>query len=193
MKSARWSGRNVGGDVMNHRWHLTKRPVFETLILGCVGEAVGFPQTWTQSKTFFKCLKTKKTYPNVPKWNHGCQWRKMVATFAKEGGNNTLSPIIVVQWKKMVGYLKGSDPLEIHNKFSHKTMSFFWEEGNNNHQVIQAVTCLFPGWRSLNPWKGHKSPSPKGHQQNCQATIFVQPKPWGTQPPTSDYGFGREQ
>ena len=80
---------------------MTKRPVFETLILGCVGEAVEFSTDLDLIKDFSKCFKTKKTYPKVPKMKiMAVSDTRWLATFAKEGGNNTLSPIIMVQWKK---------------------------------------------------------------------------------------------
>ena len=34
------------------------------------------------------------------------------------------------------------------------------------------VIFLSPGWRSLNLWKGHGSPSQIGHQQNCQVNTY---------------------
>ena len=162
------------GGVMNHCWHLTKRPVLKPLFLGVLGRQLGFHRLGLNQRLFQMFKDEKKHIPTSQNEIMAVSDARWWQLLQRKEGTILFFPIIMVQWKKWLDIWKvarssgDTPPINVHEK----PVFFLGEGGNNIHQVIQAVTCLFCGWRSLNPWKGHTSPSQKGQLWIYSYTIL---------------------
>ena len=109
------------------------------------------------------------------------QWRSESDVRSTPRWNTNWRPRVVKQWRNGELEPEKGEP-SLHNMFFNKkplvtyllllfVPSILTWLGSYTSQVIQAVTFFYPRslevtWPDL--WRGHKSPSQKGHQQNCQ-------------------------